>query len=105
MLGSIPVLLSFLPLSYPQTYIHSLFSIWEAFNSNIVDDRMIEFMSDLAEEHVSGTAGHLGEGGSVWQDVGIWKGDQWAFLMGKCLGSMSAYIISLFRLRSTYMTL
>ncbi|PAV21860.1 ARM repeat-containing [Pyrrhoderma noxium] len=88
-LGSIPVLLSFLPLSYPQTYIHSLFSIWEAFNSNIVDDRMIEFMSDLAEEHVSGTAGHLGEGGSAWQDVGIWKEDQWAFLMGKCLGSMN----------------
>ena len=75
----------------------ALFSIWEAFNSNIVDDRMIEFMSDLSEEHVQGLAGRLGESGAHWLDVGIYNENQWAFLMGKCLGSMSACTFPLMR--------
>lgn len=88
-LGMIPVLTSFLPFSHPHSYMPALFSIWEAFNSNIVDDRMIEFMSDLSEEHVQGMAGRLGESGAHWLDVGIYNENQWAFLMGKCLGSMN----------------
>ena len=51
---------------------------------------MIELMAELAEEHVSGPAGPLGEdGATAWNDVGIWNEQQWIFLAGKCLGSMS----------------
>ncbi|KAH8120588.1 hypothetical protein DFH11DRAFT_1838384 [Phellopilus nigrolimitatus] len=90
LLSTIPVLTSFLPFSRPQEYLPVLFTIWEAFNSSIVDDRMIELMGDLAEEHVSGPAGPYGEEcGANWRDVGIWSEDQWTLLMGKCLGSMN----------------
>lgn len=89
-LSIVPVLTSFIPLSNSQDYLPALFAIWEAFNSNIVDERMIELMSELAEEHVAGLAGPLGEGGSTrWNDVGIWSDKQWVFITGKCLGSMS----------------
>ncbi|THH09871.1 hypothetical protein EW145_g1718 [Phellinidium pouzarii] len=88
-LSIIPVLTSFLPFSQPQVYLPALFAVWEAFNSNIVDDRMIELMGDLAEEHVSGTTGPYGEAVARWCDIGIWDEDQWIFLMGKCLGSMN----------------
>ena len=88
----IPVLTSFLPLSRPQEYLPVLFSVWETFNSKIVDDRLIELMADMAEEHVSGTAGFYGEEGSApWSDVGIWSETQWTFLVSKCLGSMSRF--------------
>lgn len=64
-----------------------LFKIWEAFNSNVADERLLEFFGDLAEEHVAGTAGD--DGGIPWQDVGIWTSDQWNTLIGKCIPSMS----------------
>ena len=65
-----------------------VFKLWEAFNSNIIDDRLLELCGDLAEEHVAGKAGQAGDGGAEWKDVGIWKVDEWTVLIGKVLGSM-----------------
>jgi proteasome activator subunit 4 len=67
-----------------------MFKIWEAFNSSLLDDRLIEFVGELSEEHVAGTAGKAGlEGGAQWKDVGIWSETEWTMLVSKALGSMS----------------
>ncbi|EFI28574.1 hypothetical protein CC1G_13601 [Coprinopsis cinerea okayama7 len=87
LLTMIPVLTSFLPLTQSRLYIPPLFKIWEAFNSSIVDDRMLELCGDLSEEHVAGTAGEDGEYAAEWKDVGIWTQWQWDLLSGKCMGS------------------
>lgn len=69
----------------------TLFRIWEAFNSAVVDDRLLEVCADLSEEHVAGTFGDAGsEGGASWKDVGIWRQTEWNLLVGKGLNSMSA---------------
>lgn len=89
-LTMIPVMTSFLPPTHTHLYIPALFRIWEAFNSAIVDDRMINLVGELSEEHVAGTAGDAGpDGGAPWKDVGIWTQDEWTILIGKALGSMS----------------
>jgi proteasome activator subunit 4 len=86
----IPVLVSFLPLRRPKLYLAMLFKIWEASNSSITDDRLIELVGALSEEHVAGTAGDAGlEDGESWKDVGIWTEKQWSLLVSKALGSMS----------------
>lgn len=85
----IPVLTSFLPPSQCRLYIPALFKIWEAFNSSLLDDRLLEFFGELAEEHVAGTAGELGEAATPWKDVGIWTQWEWDFLTGKCMSSTS----------------
>ena len=90
-----PVLTSFLPPSNADGYIPMLFSIWEAFNSNIVDDRLIDFFGELAEDHVSGKSGFFGDSGVGWKDVGIWTHSQWTLLMSKCLGSMSTFCLDM----------
>jgi proteasome activator subunit 4 len=67
-----------------------MFKIWEAFNSSLLDDRLIEFVGELSEEHVAGTSGKAGlEGGAQWKDVGIWSETEWTMLVSKALGSMS----------------
>jgi len=86
----IPVMISFLPPTHIHLYLPTIFKIWEAFNSTLLDDRLIEFVGDLSEEHVAGTMGKAGEdGGAQWKDVGIWSETEWTVLMGKALGSMS----------------
>jgi len=88
---------SFLPPSHVHLYIPSLFKLWEAFNSSIIDDRLIEFVGNLSEEHVAGKFGLAGEeGGAEWKDVGIWTSDQWTLLIGKGLGFMSLSIYIFF---------
>jgi len=82
-----PVLTSFLPPRHVESYIPALFKIWEAFNSQVLDDRMIELAGFLSEEHVAGLA--TGEGGAEWKAVGIWTDKQFSTLVGKCLNSMS----------------
>lgn len=89
----VPVLTSFLPPTNAHHYMPMLFTIWEAFNSGVIDDRFIDFMGELAEDHVSGTAGSFGDQGVPWKDVGIWTVNQWTLLMSKCLGSMSKYFV------------
>lgn len=86
----IPVITSFLPPSHPQLYLPALFRFWEAINSSLVDDRLLHLAGQLAEEHVSGVNGDLGEaGGAKWKDIGIWSQAQWDILVTKGLGSMS----------------
>ncbi|KAJ2928817.1 hypothetical protein H1R20_g8194, partial [Candolleomyces eurysporus] len=92
LLITIPVLTSFLPPANANLYLPAIFRIWEAFNSSIVDDRLLEMCGDLAEEHVAGKAGIAGEYSLEWQDVGIWTQSQWSFLTGKALGSLSVPI-------------
>lgn len=95
-----PVLTSFLPPTHTHLYLPALFKIWEAFNSHSIDERMIELMGTLAEEHVAGKAGDVGsEGGSQWKAVGIFSEEQFTVLIGKCLNSMSKRFIGLQKLQ------
>ena len=53
---------------------------------------MIELMSELAEEHVSGPDGIYSKGEGVnWKEIGIWTEKQWVMITGKCLSAMSKY--------------
>ena len=83
------VITSFISPSHPDIYLPALFKIWEAFNSTVVDDRLIHVMGNLAEEHCAGKDGRWGEGSTERRDVGIFTEQQWTLLMSKCLGSMS----------------
>ena len=85
----IPVLTSFLPPTRPSDYMDVLFKIWEAFNSNVIDERFLEFFGNLAEEHVAGLANP--DGGVPWKDVGIWTSEQWSILISKCIPSMGMF--------------
>jgi len=90
-LTMIPVITSFLPPTHIHLYVPALFKIWEAFNSSVIDERLIDLAGELSEEHVSGKAGIAGvDGGAEWKDVGIWTEDQWSMLIGQGLASMSA---------------
>ncbi|KAF5337321.1 hypothetical protein D9611_003207 [Ephemerocybe angulata] len=91
-LTMIPVLTSFLPPTRPHLYLPALFRIWEAFNSSIIDDRMLELCADLSEDHVAGQAGDLGELAPQWKEVGIWSQWEWDFLSAKALGSLNVPI-------------
>jgi proteasome activator subunit 4 len=82
---------SFLPPTHTHLYLPTIFKLWEAFNSSLLDDRLIEFMGELSEEHVTGTIGNVGVDGAQWKDVGIWSETEWTVLMGKVLGSMSTF--------------
>jgi proteasome activator subunit 4 len=91
----VPVITSFVPPTHTHLYLPALFRIWEAFNSSVIDDRLIELVGDLSEEHVAGKFGSAGEdGGAKWRDVGIWTEKEWTMLIGKGLGSMSKLFIS-----------
>lgn len=116
MLAAEYYMLTFLPLSHPQSYLPMLFRIWESVNSYLFDERMLHFMSRLAEMHVDPTvsdphrieavpddAKSEGEERPNWskpdletkwpwsglyQDVGIFTEHDWNFIMSKCLASM-----------------
>ncbi|CAE6462385.1 unnamed protein product [Rhizoctonia solani] len=83
------VITSFISPSHPDIYLPALFKIWEAFNSTVVDDRLIHVMGNLAEEHCAGKDGRWGDGSTERRDVGIFTEQQWTLLMSKCSGSMS----------------
>jgi proteasome activator subunit 4 len=88
----VPVMTSFLPPTHTHVYLPVLFKLWEAFNSSVIDERLLELCGDLSEEHVGGLAGDATqEGNAKWQDVGIWTKDQWTLLTGKALGAMSMF--------------
>jgi proteasome activator subunit 4 len=46
-------LLTFLPITHPQSYLPMLFRMWESINSYMYDERMLDFLSRLAEMHVA----------------------------------------------------
>jgi proteasome activator subunit 4 len=109
-------MLSFLPLSHPQSYLPMLFRLWESINSYSYDERMLHFLSQLTEMHVDPSISDPQkihtipddersehEGRPVWsrdesaedshwaglyKDVGIFSEREWSFLMCKCLASM-----------------
>ncbi|PCH33392.1 ARM repeat-containing protein [Wolfiporia cocos MD-104 SS10] len=109
-------MLTFLPISHPQSYIPMLFRLWESINSYMFDDRMLQFFSRIAEMHVNPTvsdprrieeipddAREEDEGRPNWDkkdldvrwrwpglysDVGIFSEHDWNFIMTKCLASM-----------------
>ena len=114
-------MLTFLPLSHPQTYLPMLFRLWESINSYMYDERMLQFLSRLSEMHVDPTvsdprkieelpddAKSEGEGrpewwkedletnfrwGGLYKDVGIFTEREWSLLMCKCLASMGKLAI------------
>lgn len=94
----VAVLASFLPPTHTHLYLPALFKIWEAFNSSVIDDRLLEMCGELSEDHVSGIAGDAGQGSAPWKDVGIWTESQWATLVGKGLGSISKLFLFSFSL-------
>ena len=97
------VITSFISPSHPDTYLPALFKIWEAFNSTVVDERLIHVMGNLAEEHCAGKLGRWGqEGGVDRRDIGIFTEQQWMMLMSKCLGSMSKWMLFYLFLRLTW---
>ncbi|KAI0757264.1 hypothetical protein C8Q80DRAFT_1132754 [Daedaleopsis nitida] len=109
-------MLTFLPLSHPQTYLPMLFRLWESVNTYMFDDRMLQFLARLAETHVDPTVSDPqrieaipddaiseGEGRPSWSkedletkwkwsglysDVGIFSEADWSFIMAKCMASM-----------------
>lgn len=84
---------AFLPPTHTHLYMPVFFRLWEAFNSSVLEDRLLELCGELSEEHVAGKYGDAGEeGGAEWKDVGIWTEAEWTELVGKALGSMSTQI-------------
>ncbi|KAF9568562.1 hypothetical protein CPC08DRAFT_679680 [Agrocybe pediades] len=109
-------LTTFLPLTHPQYYLPTLFRLWESINSYKFDERMLHFISKLAEMHVHPEVSNPkrlseipddelseGEGRPNWarkdhfdryqwqglfKDVGMFTEYEWNFLMCKCLASM-----------------
>lgn len=109
-------MLTFLPMSHPQSYLPMLFRLWESINSYMFDERMLHFFSKLTEMHVDSTVSDPGriesipddarsedEGRPQWEkkdleskwkwsgiysDVGIFTEHNWNFIMSKCLVSM-----------------
>ncbi|KAJ7169566.1 hypothetical protein C8R46DRAFT_1162360 [Mycena filopes] len=110
-------MLTFLPLTHPQTYLPMLFRIWESINSYMFDDRMLDFLASLVEIHVASDvsdprklaelpddAKSDGEGRPQWseddlnttsstwpgiyKDVGVFTEHEWSLLMCKCINSM-----------------
>ncbi|KAI0336090.1 hypothetical protein GY45DRAFT_1316150 [Cubamyces sp. BRFM 1775] len=109
-------MLTFLPLSHPQSYLPMLFRVWESINSYMFDDRMLQFLARLSEIHVDPTvsdphriqdipddARSEEEGRPEWpkddletkwrwsglfSDVGIYSETEWNFIMAKCMASM-----------------
>ncbi|KAF8213422.1 hypothetical protein K438DRAFT_1750713 [Mycena galopus ATCC 62051] len=87
--GMFPVFVSFFPPTHIHLYLPTLLAFAKAFNSTIIDERILELAGELSEEHVSGAAGLAGEeGGAKWKDIGIWSETDWNFLVGKGLTSM-----------------
>lgn len=109
-------MVTFLPLSHPQSYLPMLFRLWESVNSYMFDDRMLQFLSRLAEMHVDPSVSdpqrieevpddECSEGESrpgwskedletkfkwsgLFSDVGIFSEPHWNYIMTKCMASM-----------------
>ena len=116
MLASQYYMVTFLPLSHPQSYLPTLFRIWGSVNSYMFDDRMLQFLARVAEMHVDPSVSDPqriedipddelseGEGRPNWSkedldskfkwsglfsDVGIFSDADWSFIMAKCMASM-----------------
>ncbi|KAI0257360.1 hypothetical protein BJV78DRAFT_1277900 [Lactifluus subvellereus] len=109
-------MLTFLPQSHPQSYLPMLFRLWESVNSYTFDERMLQFLAQLAEMHLdpsisdpkrideipddarSDNEGRpnwakndlssTGPWTGIYNDVGVFTDYDWHFIMCKCLASM-----------------
>ncbi|KAF7319927.1 Membrane protein [Mycena kentingensis (nom. inval.)] len=109
-------MVNFLPISHPQSYLPMMFRLWESVNSYQFDERMLEFLANVAELHVAADVSdprHIAElpddaksegetrpqwasddlaNGAHWpgiyKDVGIFTEHDWGLLMFKCINSM-----------------
>ncbi|KZT19390.1 hypothetical protein NEOLEDRAFT_1142177 [Neolentinus lepideus HHB14362 ss-1] len=109
-------MLTFLPLTHPQSYLPLLFRLWESVNSYIYDDRMLQFLSRLVEMHVDPNVSDpakieeipddarsedegrpdwskddcytRGRWSGLFSDVGIFSDYEWHLIMCKCLATM-----------------
>jgi proteasome activator subunit 4 len=123
-------MLTFLPQSHPQSYLPMLFRLWESINSYMYDERMLQFLAQLAEMHVepaisdpkkideipddarsenesrpNWSKNDLSSTGiwtGIYKDVGIFSDYDWHFIMCKCLASMGW---CLFKSHSIYISL
>ena len=114
-------IVTFLPITHPQSYLPMLFRLWESINSYMYDDRMLHFLSLLAPLHVDPAVSdpaHIsaipddevseGEGRpqfsqddlqqdgnwhGLYKDVGLFTEHEWNLLMCKCLASMGTFRI------------
>jgi proteasome activator subunit 4 len=116
MLASQYYMVTFLPISHPQSYLPMMFRLWDTVNSYAYDERMLQFLSRLAETHIDPNVSDpkrigkipddarsedeerpnwdksdLEEGESwagIYKDVGIFSDGEWSHLMCKTLASM-----------------
>lgn len=114
MLAAQYYLLTFLPISHPQSYLPMLLRLWESMNSYAFDERLLSFLSKLAELHVAPDPSdprkiseipddeisdgetrpisRTDENDEIWtgitKDVGIFTEHEWGLIMCKCLASM-----------------
>lgn len=113
-------MLTFLPITHPQSYLPMLFRHWESLNSYMYDERMLQFLAKIAEMHADPTVSDPkriqeipddercpDEGRPDWQkgdlenrwswsglykDVGIFSDREWNMIMTKCLASMGRFL-------------
>lgn len=109
-------MLTFLPITHPQSYLPMLFRHWESVNSYMYDERMLPFLARIAEMHADPTVSdpkriqeipddercddedrpdwQKGDLETKWnwsglyKDVGIFSDREWNMIMTKCLASM-----------------
>ena len=95
-----------------------LFRLWESVNSYNFDERMLNFLAQLAEMHIDPSVSdparieslpddarsedegrpnwnkddlkYNGPWHGIYKDVGIFTEEEWSFLMVKCLASMGS---------------
>ena len=112
-------MLTFLPLSHPQSYLPMLFRLWEGVNSYMYDERMLHFLAQVSEMHVDPSISdpariaiipddarsddeerpyfdkedlkRTGPWNGIFRDVGIFTDDEWNFIMCKCVASMGKF--------------
>ncbi|KDQ20580.1 hypothetical protein BOTBODRAFT_169318 [Botryobasidium botryosum FD-172 SS1] len=88
----ITILVGFLPFkpSVAHLYVPALFSIWESFNSAIIEDRVVTVSAILVKNQMTIlTQGKAEKEGLMqWKDVGVWTESEWRRLMRLCSGSM-----------------
>lgn len=83
----IPVMTGFLPPRATEQYMPVLIKLWEALNSSVVDDKMMETCARLSEEHIAATPSDPTS--TQWKDIGIWSQSEWNLITSKGLGFMS----------------
>lgn len=83
------LLVHFLPLDAPQSWLPAMFRLWETFKSSLFDDQMLDHLARLAEHQLAHGDGAVRDDGKpvLWHETGIFSDVQFALIMTKCLRS------------------